>query len=46
MGTPGAFHFPSRGQSLQSILANSVQHQQARLLPLLLRLAQQALIDE
>src|SRR5260370_14918480 len=45
MGTPGACHLPTRVESLQPILADRLQHQQARL-PLLFRLAQQALVNE
>src|ERR1700730_2865998 len=46
MRPPDAFHFPSRGQDLQPILADDRQHQQAWFLSLLVHLAQQALVDE
>src|SRR6266566_10133411 len=42
----GALQFLAGGQDLQPILADGRQHQQARFLPLLLHLAQQALVHE
>src|SRR5437667_11971040 len=46
MSLPCGLHLPIHGQALKSVLADRLQHHEAWLFSLLLRLVQQALVDE